>query len=107
MVVGSCCTQVLWIKQQTENYDLLFDHIPINYNNTSAINFSKNPIQYLRTKNIEIQHHFLRDRVRKRDIELIYIHTDKQLADIFTKSLMRKYFVLSNVNCYVSTNVIF
>ena len=46
MVAGSCCAQVLWIKQQMEDYDLYFDHIPINCDNKSAINLSKNFIQH-------------------------------------------------------------
>ena len=43
----SCCAQLLWMKQQMEDYDLYFDHIPIKCDNTSAINLSKNPIQHL------------------------------------------------------------
>ena len=75
-----------------KDYNLYFDHIPINCDNTSAINLSKNPIQHSRTKHIEIRCHFLRDHVQKEDIELIYVHTDKQLADIFIKSLDEKRF---------------
>jgi len=75
-----------------KDYGLYFDHILINCDNTSGINLSKNPIQHSRTKYIEIQHHFLRDHVQKGDIELIYVHTDKQLADIFTKPLDEKRF---------------
>ena len=73
-----------------EDYGLYFDYIPINCDNTSAINLSKNPIQHSRTKHIEIRHHFLRDHVQKWDIELIYVHTNKQLTDIFKKTLMKK-----------------
>ena len=56
------------------------------------MNLFKNPIQHSRKKYIEIQHHFLRDHVQKENIELIYVHTDKQLVDIFTKSLDDKRF---------------
>jgi hypothetical protein len=37
--------------------------------------------------NLERRHHFLRDHVEKRDIEMRYIDTERQLADIFTKPL--------------------
>ena len=90
MAAESCCAQVLWIKQQMKDYGLYFDHIPINCNNTSAINLSKNPIQHLRTKHIEIRHYFLRDHVQKGDLSLYM-----QLADIFTKSLKEK------KNCFI------
>ena len=55
--------------------------------NTSAISLTKNPIQHSRTKHIEIRHHFLRDEVGKNEIILNFIDTEKQIADVFTKSL--------------------
>ena len=60
---GSCCAQILWMKQQISDYGIILDHILIRYDNTSAINLSKNPVQHSRTKHIEIRHHFLRDHV--------------------------------------------
>ena len=75
-----------------KHYGLYFDHIPINCDKTSVINLSKNLIQYSRTKHIEIRHFFLKDHVQKENIELIYVHTDKQLAIIFTKPLDEKRF---------------
>ena len=75
VAVESCYVQVIWIKQQMEDYELYFDHILINCDNTSAINLSNNPNQHSRTKHIEIRHHFLRDHVQKGDIELMYVHT--------------------------------
>jgi hypothetical protein len=36
---------------------------------------------------VERRHHFLRDHIEKRDIEMMYIDTERQLADIFTKPL--------------------
>ena len=71
-------------------FGLALDHIPIKYDNTSAINLSKNPIQYSRTKHINIRHHFLRDHMQKGDDVLKFINTINQLADIFTKSLYEK-----------------
>ena len=53
----------------------------------NAINLTKNPIQHSHTKQIEIRYHFIRDHVQKGDIELDFVSTKMQLADIFTKSL--------------------
>ena len=75
-----------------EDYDLFFDHIPINCDNSSSIHLSKNPIQHSITKYIEIRYHFLRDHVQNGEIEPIYLPTDKQLVDIFTKFLYEKRF---------------
>ena len=75
------------MKQQLEDFKLMYNHIPIKCDNTSAINLSKNPIQHSRTKHIEIRYHFLRDHVQKGDIVLEFTNTHDQLADIFTKPL--------------------
>ena len=69
------------------DYSIKLDHIPIKCDNTSAINLSKNPIQYSRTKHIDIRHHFLRDHISNGDISLEFIDTNNQLAYIFTKPL--------------------
>ena len=68
------------------------DHIPIKYDNTSAINLIKNPIQHSRTKHIEVRHHFIRDHVQTGDIVLEFINTLHQRTDIFTKPLDRDRF---------------
>jgi hypothetical protein len=55
--------------------------------NTSAISVAKNPVFHKKMRHVERIHHFLRDHVEKGDIEMRYIDTEKQLADIFTKPL--------------------
>jgi len=72
---GSCCAQILWMKQQLSDYEILLDHIPIRCDNTSAINLSKNLVQHSRTKHIELRHHFLRDHVQKGDCVLEFVDT--------------------------------
>lgn len=89
---GSCCAQILWMKQQLSDYGLMLDHIPILCDNTSAFNLSKNPILHSRTKHIDIRHHFLRDHVQKGDCVLEFVDTKNELADIFTKPLPKEYF---------------
>ena len=87
VAAGSCCAQILWIKQQLKDYGESQNKIPIKCDNTSAINLTKNPIQHSRTKHVEIRHHFIRDHVENEDIILEYVPTENQLADIFTKPL--------------------
>jgi hypothetical protein len=86
VAAGSCCAQILWLKQLLD-YDIKLQHIPIKCNNTSAINLTKNPVLHSRTKHIEIRHHFLRDHVEKGDVVFEHVDTKNQLADIFTKPL--------------------
>ncbi|GMI76746.1 hypothetical protein HRI_001343900 [Hibiscus trionum] len=85
--LGSCCAQVLWMKQQLLDYGVKMETIPLRCDNTSAICLTKNPIQHSRTKHIEIRHHFIRDYVSKNDVVIEFVDTLNQLADIFTKPL--------------------
>jgi len=89
---GSCRAQILWMRQQLSDYGLKPDHIPIQCDNTSAINLSKNLGLHSRTKHIEIRHHFLRDHVQKGDCILEFVDTKNRLADIFTKPLPKENF---------------
>ena len=74
------------------DYGIAIDHITIKCDNTSTINLSKNLIQHSRTKHIDIRHHFLRDHTLNGDITLMFIDTNHQLADIFTKPLNEERF---------------
>nr|GEV05095.1 hypothetical protein [Tanacetum cinerariifolium] len=84
---AGCCAQVLWIKSQLADYDVLYDKVPIFCDNTSAIAISNNPLLHSRTKHIHIKYHFIIDHILKGDIELYFVPTDLQLANIFTKPL--------------------
>ncbi|KAG2380359.1 Retrovirus-related Pol polyprotein from transposon TNT 1-94 Protease [Vigna angularis] len=92
IAAGRCCAQILWMKQQLEDYDIHLDHIPLKCDNTSAIKLTKNPIMHSRTKHIEIRHHFIRDHVQKGDCEMEFIDSKHQLAEIFTKALPKDRF---------------
>nr|GEW26023.1 hypothetical protein [Tanacetum cinerariifolium] len=52
-----------------------------------AIAISCNPVQHSRTKHIVVRYHFIKEHVEKGTIELYFVKTDYQLADIFTKAL--------------------
>ena len=77
IAAGSCCAQILWIKQELEDFGIKLNKTPIRCDNTSAINLTKNPIQYFRSKYIEIRHHFIREHVQNNDIILDYVCTEK------------------------------
>ena len=64
IAVASCCAKILWIKQTLCDFRLKFDSVPIFYDNTRAINLTKNPIDHSRIKHIDIRHHFIREQVQ-------------------------------------------
>ena len=55
--------------------------------NVSAVYLSTNPIQHQRTKHVEIDLHFVRDRVVLGEVRVLHVPTTSQYADIFTKGL--------------------
>jgi hypothetical protein len=69
------------------DFGLIFEKVPLMCDNTSAISIAKNLLFHKRMRHFERKYHFLRDHVEKGDIEMRYIDTEKQLADIFTKPL--------------------
>ena len=87
VVVPGCSTQMLWMKSQLEDYHLYERNIPILCDNTSAICLTKNHILHSKAKHIEIKHHFVRDYIQKSILNLNFVDTSHQWADIFTKPL--------------------
>ena len=87
VAVGNCCSQMLWMNQMIDDYGLQSDGLTVFCDNLSALDISKNPVQHSRTKHIDIRHHFIRDLVEKNLVNLKYVRTEDQLADIFTKAL--------------------
>jgi hypothetical protein len=85
IAAGSCCTQLLLMKKLLCDYGFTQDTMVIHCDNTTAINISKNPVQHSRTKHIDIRHHFICDLVESREVALMFIPTENQLADILTK----------------------
>lgn len=89
LAVSSVCQEILWIKQLLEIFQLSFSKPVIVYeDNQGCIFIAKNP-ETKRSKHIDIKHHFVRELVESGKIELKYLPTECQQADIFTKSLHR------------------
>ena len=60
---GSCCAQLLWMKQTLLDYGVKFDEILLLCDNKSAVKIATNPVQHSRTKHIEIGRASCRERV--------------------------------------------
>ena len=80
------------MKKLLYDYRIPQDTICVFYDNTSAINLSKNPVQHSKSKHIEICYHFIRDLVEDKFVCFEFIHMDNQEADIFTKPLNGPWF---------------
>ncbi|GJY22216.1 retrovirus-related pol polyprotein from transposon TNT 1-94, partial [Tanacetum coccineum] len=74
------------------NYGFKFNKIPLYCDNKSAIALCCNNVQHSRAKHIDIRYHFIKEQVENGIVELYFIQTEYQLADIFTKPLPRERF---------------
>jgi len=65
----------------------------IHCDNQSCIKLSENPVFHDRSKHIDIRYHFIRDCVQRGIVQLQYIPTDEQVAEILTKALGKAKFI--------------
>nr|GEV58150.1 hypothetical protein [Tanacetum cinerariifolium] len=86
VTVSGCCAQALWMRTQLTYYGFFYDKVPIYCDSKSAIAISCNLVQHTCTKHINVRYHFIKDHVEKGTIELYFVGTEHQLADLFTKS---------------------
>eukprot|EP00253_Pinus_taeda_P006804 PITA_06804 len=93
VVVASCCTQVLWMMQTSQDFQITCTPpISIFCDNRCAISISKNPLMHSKTKHIPIKYHFLREQVIEEKVKLEYVPSKEKVVDILTKPLPRETF---------------
>nr|GEV59832.1 hypothetical protein [Tanacetum cinerariifolium] len=85
-----CCAQILWMRSQLIDYGFQFNKIPLYYDNKSAIALCCNNVQRSREKHIDVRYHFIKEQVENGIVELYFVRTEYQQADIFTKPLPRE-----------------
>ena len=86
--IAKAITKILWLKKllsalnfpPTKAGKLFCD-------NQAAINISGNPVQHDRTKHVEIDRHFIKEKLEKQVISLPHVKSKDQLADILTKGV--------------------
>ncbi|GJX15547.1 copia protein [Tanacetum coccineum] len=92
IALSGCCAQVLWMRSQLSDYGFVLNKIPLYCDNQSAIALCCNSIQHSRSKHVDIRHHFIKEQVERRVVELYFVETKYQLADFFTKALPKECF---------------
>ncbi|GJZ15470.1 hypothetical protein Tco_0551147 [Tanacetum coccineum] len=87
VALSASCAQVMWMRTQLKDYGFNYNKIPLYCDSQSAIAISCNPVQHSRTKHIHTRYHFIEEQVKNGIIELYFVRTEYQLADMFTKAL--------------------
>ncbi|GJY22511.1 hypothetical protein Tco_0396169 [Tanacetum coccineum] len=87
VALSTSCAQVMWMRTQLKDYGFDYNKIPLYCNSQSAIAISCNPVRHSRTKHIHTRYHFIKEQFEHGIIELNFVKTGYQLADMFTKAL--------------------
>jgi hypothetical protein len=84
--IAAC--EVVWLQKLLSDLGQSVDALVVIYcDNISSILLANNPVYHARTKHIEVHYHFIREKVLAKEIDLIHVSTEDQVADIFTKAL--------------------
>jgi ribonuclease HI len=89
MAAASAIKEALWLKKLLKDLELESKILDIKMDNQSAIKLLKNPISSMRSKHIDVMHHFARERIQRGEVTVQYISTEKMVADIMTKALQK------------------
>nr|KAJ0227036.1 hypothetical protein LSAT_V11C100049630 [Lactuca sativa] len=87
IAAASCTSQVVWIQSQLRDYGLSMKNIPLYCDSEIAIRICHNPMQHSKTRHIALRYHFIKDHVEDGNVEVHFVRSADQLADIFTKAL--------------------
>ncbi|GJX13798.1 putative ribonuclease H-like domain-containing protein [Tanacetum coccineum] len=109
IALSGCCAQILWMRSQLTDYGFQFNKIPLYCDNKSAIALSCNNVQHSRAKHIDVRYHFIKEQVENGVVELYFVRTEYQLADIFAKPFAKRKIQLLDRNAryekHVSRNI--
>lgn len=85
--------EVLWIDKLLKEIGFpLKCPAKLKCDNQAAIRISENPVQHDRTKHVEVDRHFIKEKLEARIVEVPFVRSEDQLADILTKAVSRQVF---------------
>lgn len=100
----SALTEGLWLQKLLQDLGIDTSKMLVYEDNQGCINIVKNPGNNRRVKHIDIKYHFICEQIQLKNIEIKYIESKQQIADILTKALnkyqfdkLRQYLGLVNI----------
>ncbi|XP_017184174.1 uncharacterized mitochondrial protein AtMg00810-like [Malus domestica] len=86
--MATTTAEIVWIQQLLQNLHMpVLDTLLLHCDNISAMALATNPVFHSKSKHIEIDCHFVRERVQRGTILLQFVNSADQYADVFTKGL--------------------
>lgn len=88
---GTC--EAIWLRRILEDVgEGQQESTVIRCDNEGTIKLGNYPVCHARSKHIDTQYHFVREKVQSKEFSLVYCNTNENVADIFTKPLKKPKF---------------
>lgn len=95
VAAAAAAKEAMWLRKLVSNIEgTSLNTTTLYVDNQSAIKLARNPEFHKRSKHIDVRYHYLRERVSEGDIHVMYVPTETQRADVFTKPLSKDRFKL-------------
>ena len=102
--LANATAEVIWVQSLLDELGISQSRVRILWcDNIGATYLSANPVLHARTKHIEVDYHFVRERVARKQLEVRIISSDDQVADGFTKAQLLRQLVEFRRNLNVTS----
>lgn len=92
-MTGACC-ELTWLRYLLGDLGVLHQEAALLYcDNKAALHIAANPVFHERTRHIEMDCHYIRDKVQDGSVVTRYVSSGNQLADVLTKALGKEVFI--------------
>jgi len=92
IAITEASKELLCVKKFLQEFTFVQDKYLLFCDSQSVIHLGKNSTFHSRSKHIDVRHHWIRDALEARLLELAKVHTDDNYADMMTKTLLRSKF---------------
>ncbi|KAH9801351.1 retrovirus-related pol polyprotein from transposon RE1 [Citrus sinensis] len=91
--LSTACAEIVWIQALLGELKLKCSQIPVIWcDNNGAAALATNPVYHAKTKHIEFDVHFIREKVTCKQVEIKYVPSEWNVADVLTKPMAYSFF---------------
>jgi hypothetical protein len=89
IAASEAAREATWLRSLLKELGFKQDTTRLNCDNQGAISLANNPGMHARSKHIEVRHHYIQEKVDAGELDIFYVRSEDQQADILTKPLPR------------------